>query len=138
MTAPTQVLLAASGSSVASPAVVLSQVSAGSAASPNIQLNTDGSLTVAGNGSSANPPNWYLPTTAGIGTFFWCQLTYTGTAPDGGANTVFALSSPRLWQWTQTVVGIKNCTATISFYTDAAATQPAGSFSFNVTSQRTS
>jgi hypothetical protein len=138
MTAPIQVLLAA-GSPLTKPVVVLSQVSAGSAASPNIIIVSDGSITVAGNGSSCVPPRWYYPITAGVGASYWCKLTVnSGTAPDGGVNTVFALSSSRMYQWTQTVVGTKSCNATISICTDAGGTQVASSFSFNVTAQRTS
>lgn len=140
MTGSTQVLMAGgTGLLNPPPAIVLSQVSAGVAASPNVIFLSDGTITVAGNGSSCVPPNWYTPTTAAVGASFWCKLTInSGTAPDSGLNTVLALSTGRTYQWTQSVVGTKSCNATVTFYADAGATQAVGAITFNVTAQRTS
>jgi hypothetical protein len=137
MTGSMQILQAAQGG-FTKPAVVVSQVSVTVAASPNIVFLPDGSLTVAGNGSSANPASWWVPTTTGIGAQFWIRLTVTGSAPDSGLNTVLSLASGASYGWTQSAVGSKTGTATVTFYSDAAGTQAVNSWSFNYTAQRTS
>lgn len=45
----------------------------------SVQWNPDGTTSMP-NGGTANPANWYLPTTAGIGSSYWLNITKTGGA----------------------------------------------------------
>ena len=124
------------GQRIASPTIVLSQTGAAAPAAVNVAFQSDGTITVGGNGSSAVPASWYVPTTVGIGASFWVRLTMnSGSNPDSGVNTIFTV--PHQFTWTQSVSGTKTGSAMASFYSDAAATLPAGAISFNVTATAT-
>lgn len=61
--------------------------------SASVTLNSDGSTTVTGTGSVTN---WYLPTTASIGTSYWVRFTESGsiiTWSGAATGTWLALSA---------------------------------------------
>lgn len=95
-----------------------------------VTLNTNGTMTATDNGLTQSlstcSPNWYSPTTVGIGSSYWVKFTLdTGNAWDSGLvnNTVYALSSARALTWTTTSIpGTKAATATARIYSDAGGT----------------
>lgn len=133
MTGSTQIFMGAD-SPVQSPTVVLSDTKTGATATCSITLNTDGTITVAGSGSSSVPPAWYSPTTAGIGSSYWCKCTVNSGSAPGNPNTVLALSSAQSFGLTRAALGSVTGNWTISIYRDAGGTQLAGvPFTFNAT-----
>jgi len=65
--------------------------------------NTDGTLTVVGNGNTNDGditpnPGWYTPTTGSIGNTYEIRVTATsGTFTSGTVGSWLALSSVRTW-----------------------------------------
>lgn len=102
--------------------------------SASVQLNTDGTITYTGN-DSVGDPNWFIPTTTGIGSSYWCKLHVdSGTNPTSGdaLDTVLALSSVRNWQWSRSTLGTTSATCTLSIYSDSGGTNLVDSDSFTV------
>lgn len=79
----------------------------------NLNVNSNGTCTATNEGQ----PNWFTPTTTGIGNSYWCKLVLlSGSNPTSGTmNTVLALSSNRSWSWNTGVTG----SYTLTIYSDA-------------------
>jgi hypothetical protein len=74
-------------------AVVGTSSTGASNANIKLQLNTNGTVTASGNGTdvinSSSTPNWFLPTSVGIGSSYWVKPFCTGgTTPNGGSSTM--------------------------------------------------
>lgn len=78
-------------------------------ASAEFTINTDGTTSRLIEGGSATAgPNWYEPTTAGIGDSFTVTATATGsTLFSGTLNTEQALTSARSWKLQLTTNGTR-------------------------------
>ena len=98
-----------------------------------LTANTDGTLTVVGNGNTAKGditpnPGWYAPTTGSIGSTYEIRVTSTfGTFSTGTSGTWLALSSARTW--TVSTSGFKTVTFTIEIREAATSTVVATSLS---------
>jgi len=46
--------------------------------SDTVEFNGDGSTSLTGVGATASPPAWYIPTTTGIGSSYYINITKTG------------------------------------------------------------
>lgn len=94
------------------------------------RLNNDGTSTLTGNISD---PNWFDPTTVGVGSNYWVRATLlAGNIPNGGdlLNTWLSLSIAREWTWQTTGTDtIRNYTGsvTVEFSTDAGGSVIVGS-----------
>lgn len=101
--------------------------------SASVAFNSDGSISITGNGSAASP-FWIIPPAAGVGANYWVKLVVnSGFAPTGSAtNTVLALSANQTWTWNviSGVVHTANCTITV--YGDAGGTVVLASSTFAV------
>ena len=68
-----------------------------------LTANTDGTLTVVGNGNTNDGditpnPGWYTPTTTSVGSTYEIRVTATtGTFSTGTTGSWLALSSARSW-----------------------------------------
>lgn len=89
-------------------------------ASCSLQLNTDGTMSSTGNFSTVGP-NWYLPTSTGVGANYWVRMTVTaGSNPTvGTVGSWLQLSSNRAWTWTRTTTGVLSATVTVELATDS-------------------
>lgn len=105
----------------------LSDVESSTTATCSITFNTDGTITLVGNGSSGSP-NWYSPTTTSIGSSYWIKAVLTsGSAWSGIANnTLYALSSARSMTWSRATIGTTSGNATITIYSDSGGTNLVG------------
>jgi len=89
-----------------------------------ITANTNGTLTVVGNGNiyigTITPnPGYYSPTTAAIGSNYQIRITPTaGSFSTGTVNTWLTLSSARVWS----VSGTRSTTFTIEVRNTSSAT----------------
>ena len=80
-------------------------------------INYGGSPTESGGG----PPNWYTPTTTGIGGSFWIRATVTtGLLSSGVTGTWIALSTSPSWMKGPATTGASSCTLTFEIASDAA------------------
>lgn len=103
-------------------------------ASASVSFETNGTIAYTGNDSSGSP-NWFAPTTDGIGNSYWVKFTVnSGTAPTSGSaiDTVLALSSSRTWSWSRSASGSTTANCTIAVFSDSGGTQLVHSDSFNV------
>lgn len=90
-------------------ALVLQNIIGAGTASAQFTMNTDGTTlrTVEGVLATAGP-NWYEPTTAGIGDSFTVTATATGsTLLSGTLDTAQALTAARSWKIELTTNGSK-------------------------------
>lgn len=104
----------------------------------SLTIVTNGTITVSGNGSVAGP-NWYNPTTAGIGNTHWVTLDkLSGDSPTSGDSigVILALTVNRSWTWAQNVVGLRSGSYQLRIWGDAAATILLGLVNFNVNVQK--
>jgi len=78
-------------------------IGTGGASTVTVTANTNGTLTVVGNGSLASgtitpDPGWYTPTTGGIGSSYQIRITPTaGAFTSGSVNTWLTISTARVW-----------------------------------------
>lgn len=90
-------------------------------ASASFTVRVDGTMSVAGNGSSGGT-NWYLPTSSGIGTGFWIRVTKTaGVANTSGSalGSWLAISGTLAWTWSKAGIGTLSATLDVDVATDA-------------------
>ncbi len=91
-----------------------------------LTANTDGTLTVVGNGNVSDGdvtpnPGWYTPTTGSIGSTYEIRVTATtGTFSTGTSGSWLALSSTRTW--TVSTNSSKSVTFTIEIRVAATST----------------
>ena len=90
-------------------------------ASAAVTFATDGTFGFTGDFTTVGP-NWFDPTTTGVGSSYWVRCTVTaGTGPTSGTTgSWLQLSSSRSWQWDRTTVGTTTATVTWEIATDAA------------------
>lgn len=103
------------------PLLSLADVEFGGPATVSFTYTTDGTVAIAGSGSTQLGTQWYDPITAGIGAGHWVKVTITaGLNPttNPGTGAWLALSSPRTWVWTRATVGTISATFTLSVSTD--------------------
>ncbi len=106
--------------------------------SASIALETDGTLTPTGNGTVTGP-NWFLPTTGGIGTSYWVRLTLdSGTSPTSGdvVGSWLQITASRNWAWARTTVGITAAVCTLEISSDSGGATVVASCTFNVTVEK--
>lgn len=78
-------------------------IAASSSSDVTLTANTDGTLTVLGNGNATDgditpDPGWYSPTTTAIGSSYQIRITPTsGSFSTGTVNTWLTISSARTW-----------------------------------------
>lgn len=131
MTGSTQILLASSFGGIVNGGSNALQILGltGSTHAGEIDFLSDGTITFTYTGTPAgtpvNTPNWFAPTTTGIGSSYFVKFTLnSGVAWDAGlaAGTVFALNTTRLLKWTALTGIAKLANVTASFYADAGGT----------------
>ena len=80
-----------------------STISSGGTSTVTVTANTNGTMTVVGNGSlidgSVTPnPGWYSPTTTSVGAGYQIRITpTTGSFTSGSVNTWLTTSIARTW-----------------------------------------
>ena len=103
-----------------------SAIGTGGSSTVTITANTNGTLTVVGNGSiidgSVTPnPGWYSPTTTAIGSSYQIRITPTaGSFTSGTVNTWLTISSARIW--TVSTTGVQGVDFTIEIRDTSAGT----------------
>jgi len=103
-----------------------SAIGTGGSSTVTITANTNGTLTVVGNGSiidgSVTPnPGWYSPTTTAIGSSYQIRITPTaGSFTGGTVNTWLTISSARIW--TVSTTGVQSVDFTIEIRDTSAGT----------------
>jgi hypothetical protein len=103
-----------------------SAIGTGGSSTVTITANTNGTLTVVGNGSiidgSVTPnPGWYSPTTTAIGSSYQIRITPTaGSFTGGTVNTWLTISSARIW--TVSTTGLQSVDFTIEIRDTSAGT----------------
>ena len=101
------------------------------AATAGIYFNSNGSASASGN-FSPTAPNWYAPTTTGIGASYWIRATrVSGATPGGTLNQWLSLTSTRSWTLQQSSTGTKQCTLTFAISTDSAGTNIVATYTGN-------
>jgi len=119
---------------------ILDSVENPSDATASISFATDGSITYGGSDQSAvGSLNWYLPTTAGVGSSFWIRRTITGgsLSTDPGAGWL-ALSTGRSFVRNRTTnsEGTNTCTLYFEIATDSGGSNiVATSSSFDINAE---
>lgn len=87
-------------------------------ATASVGLDANGVLTIT-EFFTSTPSDYVLPKYTGVGSRLWVKLTGSGTTPSGSAlNTWLQLSSTRSWTLTQSGIGSKAFTGTLSFSLD--------------------
>jgi len=82
---------------------VNSRLAAAGSSTVTLTANTNGTLTVSGNGNIVDggitpDPGWYSPTTTAIGSSYQIRITPTaGSFTTGTVNTWLTISSTRTW-----------------------------------------
>lgn len=103
-----------------------SAIGTGGSSTVTITANTNGTLTVVGNGSiidgSVTPnPGWYSPTTTAIGSSYQIRITPTaGSFTSGTVNAWLTISSARIW--TVSTTGLQSVDFTIEIRDTSAGT----------------
>ena len=103
-----------------------SAIGTGGSSTVTITANTNGTLTVVGNGSiidgSVTPnPGWYSPTTTAIGSSYQIRITPTaGSFTGETVNTWLTISSARIW--TVSTTGVQSVDFTIEIRDTSAGT----------------
>lgn len=103
-----------------------SAIGTGGSSTVTVTANTNGTLTVVGNGSivdgSVTPnPGWYSPTTTAIGSNYQIRITPTaGSFTSGTVNTWLTISSARIW--TVSTTGLQSVDFTIEIRDTSAGT----------------
>lgn len=103
-----------------------SAIGTGGSSTVTITANTNGTLTVVGNGSiidgSVTPnPGWYSPTTTAIGSSYQIRITPTaGSFTSGTVNAWLTISSARIW--TVSTTGVQSVDFTIEIRDTSAGT----------------
>lgn len=103
--------------------------------SASLTLGTAGGLSVTGSSSYTDSPNWFTPTTTGIGNSYWVKFQLvSGSSWDAGLadGTLYALSTARTVQWTLSVSGSKYASAIARIYSDALGTNFQGAIFINL------
>jgi len=84
----------------------------------SVSLDADGVLTVT-EFLTPTTSDYCVPKYTGIGARLWVKLSGSGTTPAGSAlDTWLQLSSTRSWSLTQSGVGSKSFSGTLSFSLD--------------------
>jgi hypothetical protein len=123
MTAPRQVLMAAGGGIVGS-FVAWDAGARGSPSGVTLNFNSDGTVTktvTAGTSVGTNgSPNWWTPTTTGIGSRMWifAQVTGGNALTIGTINAWLPLTSGQSFGH---LSGTQDSSATITFHFSTAA-----------------
>lgn len=103
-----------------------SAIGTGGSSTVTVTANTNGTLTVVGNGSiidgSVTPnPGWYSPTTTAIGSSYQIRITPTaGSFTSGTVNAWLTISSARTW--TVSTTGVQGVDFTIEIRDTSAGT----------------
>lgn len=103
-----------------------SAIGTGGSSTVTVTANTNGTLTVVGNGSiidgSVTPnPGWYSPTTTAIGSSYQIRITPTaGAFTSGTVNAWLTISSARIW--TVSTTGVQSVDFTIEIRDTSAGT----------------
>ena len=103
-----------------------SAIGTGGSSTVTITANTNGTMTVVGNGSiidgSVTPnPGWYSPTTTAIGSSYQIRITPTaGSFTSGTVNAWLTISSARIW--TVSTTGVQSVDFTIEIRDTSAGT----------------
>lgn len=108
--------------------------------SASLGTNSNGTIVNTGNQSSTSP-NWYAPTTTGIGSSFWCQLIHnSGFAVTSGSavGSILAMSAALNWNWNTSLLGMQIGTYTLKIYSDSGGSNEVSSTNFTVTIEKDS
>ena len=103
-----------------------SAIGTGGSSTVTVTANTNGTLTVVGNGSIVDgditpDPGWYSPTTTAIGSNYQIRITPTaGAFTSGTVNTWLTISSARIW--TVSTTGLQSVDFTIEIRDTSAGT----------------
>ena len=103
-----------------------SAIGTGGSSTVTLTANTNGTLTVVGNGSIIDgditpDPGWYSPTTTAIGSSYQIRITPTaGSFTSGTVNTWLTISSARIW--TVSTTGLQSVDFTIEIRDTSAGT----------------
>lgn len=133
-------LAAVSSGAVVSPLTPLSLTCfglLGTTHSGTINFNTDGTISrsVSSPDSSSILSNWFLPTTAAIGSSFFIRFVLsTGTTWTAGLvdGTLYSLSVVRSLSWTATTGNFKLANVAVTIYSDVGGTNLVGSGTLSV------
>lgn len=103
-----------------------SAIGTGGSSTVTVTANTNGTLTVVGNGSIIDgditpDPGWYTPTTGGIGSSYQIRITPTaGSFTTGTVNTWLTISTSRVW--TVSTTGVQGVDFTVEIRDTSAGT----------------
>ena len=103
-----------------------SAIGIGSSSTVTVTANTNGTLTVVGNGTIINGditpnPGWYTPTTTAIGSSYQIRITPTsGSFTTGTVNTWQTMSSAKTW--TVNTIGAQTVVFTVEIRDTSAGT----------------
>src|SRR5512139_389276 len=88
----------------------------------SVALDANGVLSVTEFFTNTNS-DYCIPVYTGVGSRLWVKYNGSGTAPSGSAlNTWLQLSSTRSWSLSQSGIGFKQYTGTLSFSLDGGTT----------------
>ena len=103
-----------------------SAIGTGGSSTVTLTANTNGTMTVVGNGSIIDgditpDPGWYSPTTTSIGSNYQIRITPTaGAFTSGTVNTWLTISSARIW--TVSTIGAQTVVFTVEIRDTTAGT----------------
>lgn len=86
-----------------------------------LTFGTDGTITIAGSGTSNQTAYWYKPATSGIGSSYWLRVTVnSGSSLTGSSTgTWLQLSTSRSFNLTSSGNGVLSTNITIEIATDS-------------------
>lgn len=90
-----------------------------------VAFNSNGTMTY-GTTSGGESPNWYAPTTGGIGSSFWYRLTKTSGAANFSVSTGVWLSLASGSGTITATGGIGSAIGTVEFATDSGGASIVG------------
>lgn len=91
-------------------------------ASALFTLQPDGTCTVGAGNLPSTKPNWYTPTTVGIGSSHWCQAVINSGSFSSGSTALQLIGGGVSWTRQQSTVGGSSVNFTLNIYADAGGT----------------
>ena len=101
-----------------------------------LDLNSDGTCSRPGD-SPASLPNWFSPTTTGIGSSYWAKATISsGSFSSGSGTGIVSLSGGAGWTRSQTAVGSSSVTFTVEIFSDSGGVNKVAQATFTITATK--
>jgi len=105
-------------------------------ATASLDLLSDGTCTTGAGNNPATKPNWFTPTTPGVGSSYWCKATIISGSFSSGSTSLQSLSGGAGWTRSQTTIGTSSVSFTLEIFSDSGGTQLVASVNVTLTATK--